>query len=90
MHTDWLSYARSILHFSTQNIDRVRRLLRFLYHCYDRIFVFNEEQKKWLGGPDMDIPSEQIFLTSSFQNATMEREKNDVPSIIIDNLLETV
>ena len=90
MHTDWLSYARKVLQISNQNIDRVRRLLRFLYHCFDRIFVFTEDQKKWLAGPDMDFPFDQIFLTSPFNNETTEREADVEDTFIIDRLLKSV
>ena len=89
MHTDWLSYARKILRISNQNLDRVRRLLRFLYHCFERIFVFSEDQQKWLARPDMDIPPNQICLTSPFNNKATEGENNVESIIIINKLLES-
>jgi hypothetical protein len=99
MHNDWLLYARNVLRIKGHNLDRIRRLLRFLYSSFDRILVLNSEQKKWFSGPDMDIPSERIFRTSywvnscskeSFKNAAIERSKDYEATTIIDRLLESV
>ena len=90
MHTDWLSYARHVLHISHQNLDRVRRLLRFLYRCFDRIIVFNEDHKIWLAGHDMDFPPNQILQTSYFNHEVIERENRYKSTPIIYSLLEFV
>ena len=77
MHTDWLLYARNVLHITGHNLDRIRRLLRFLYKFYDRILVLNSEQKKWLTGPEMEISAEQIAQTSYWVNSCFSPQKNN-------------
>ncbi|MDR1381656.1 MAG: hypothetical protein LBJ47_09290 [Tannerella sp.] len=44
-HTDWLGFARKTLHFDRRNSDRLRRMLRFFYRSFDRVFVLNGRKK---------------------------------------------
>jgi len=46
MHTDWLLFARKKLHIEGQNLDRVRRLLRWFYNAFDDVITLDSNKKK--------------------------------------------
>jgi hypothetical protein len=50
LHTDWLTFVRKTLHFDRRNSDRVRRMLRFFYRSFDRVFIPGASLGKWLKG----------------------------------------
>ena len=77
MHTDWLMFARKVLNITGQNLDRVRRFLRFFYHSFDRLLVLNSDQKAWLTGQDMNIDPKNIFQTAHWVNARFSRQQSD-------------
>jgi len=64
MHTDWLMFARKVLNMTGHNLDRLRRMLRFFYKSFDRVFVLNSDQKTWLTGKDMNLKEKQVFQTA--------------------------
>ena len=77
MHTDWLMFARKVLNIKGHNLDRVRRLLRFFYNAFDRVLVLNSDQKNWLTGHEMNLPSQNVYLTSHWVNACFSRQDSD-------------
>lgn len=64
MHTDWIEFIKHTTQLSHSERDRMRRLLRFFYQRFDGIFVLNSDHKQWLCSHEMQIPQEQVFLTS--------------------------
>lgn len=64
VHTDWLDFVRGRLSFDLQNIDRVRRMLRTFYRTFDGLFVLNTEQMAWFASDAMNIPKQNLHLTS--------------------------
>jgi len=77
MHTDWLMFAEKVLNITGQNLDRVRRFLRFFYQSFDRLFVLNSDQKMWLTGQDMNLDAKKVFQTAHWANARFSRQKSD-------------
>jgi len=68
MHTDWLMFARKVLNIEGHNFSQVRRILRSFYKAFDRIFVLNSDQKKWLSGVHMNLVPENVFQTAHWVN----------------------
>ena len=81
MHTDWLMFARKVLNITGHNLDRIHRMFRFFYKSFDRVFVLNSDQKKWLTGKDMNLEEERIFLTSHWVNRCFYRRKINRPEL---------
>ena len=75
MHTDWLMFARKVLNITGSNLDRVRRILRFFYNSFDRVFVLNSDQKKWLTGKDMNLDKKRVFKTAHWVNSCFSRKE---------------
>ena len=61
LQNDWLTFANKSLNVSGNNLDRVRRALRFFYKSFDRVYVLDSDRKKWLTGNDMNLASESVF-----------------------------
>ncbi len=64
MHTDWLSFIKQTTELNQHELDRVRRILRAIYHRYDGIFVLNSEHKSWLTSHDMQLSAEKVKKTA--------------------------
>jgi len=64
MHTDWLMFSRKALNFNKKNQSRIRRFLRVYYGAFDRVFVLNNDQRKWLTGREMNFSEEKVRLTA--------------------------
>ena len=77
MHTDWLMFARKVLNIKGQNLDRIRRMLRFFYKSFDRVFVLNSDQKTWLTGKDINLEEKRIFQTVHWANPCFYRREAD-------------
>jgi len=75
MHTDWLMFARKVLNITDQNLDRLRRMLRFFYKSFDRVFVLNSDQKTWLTRKDMSLKEKQVFQTAHWVNSCFSRRE---------------
>jgi glycosyltransferase involved in cell wall biosynthesis len=69
MHTDWLMFARKVLHIEGSNLNRVRRILRSFYNAFDKVFVLNSDQKKWLSGTHMNLDPEKVGQTAHWVNS---------------------
>lgn len=64
MHTDWLDFAAHATDLKPHERDRIRRLLRALYHQFDGVFVLNSEHRAWLTGDEMGLPECAVHLTA--------------------------
>lgn len=64
IHTDWVMFARKVMHLDQHNLNRVRRLLRAYYGAFDQVFVLNSDQQKWLTGKEMGFLPEKVKLTA--------------------------
>lgn len=64
MHTDWLDFFKHTTNLDDHERDRIRRLMRALYHQFDGgVFVLNSDHRKWLVSSQMGLPDEKVFLT---------------------------
>ena len=81
VHTDWMIFARETLNLEGGNLSRFRRLLRAFYHGFDRLFVLNREQQKWLASEDMAIPSSRISLTAHWADSIFRPVKSKSPTL---------
>jgi len=68
MHTDWIAYIESTTNATRHERDRIRRLLRLLYGQFDGLFVLNSEHRDWLGGHEMQLDPDRVFLTAHHAN----------------------
>ncbi len=84
IHTDWLVFARKVLQLDHSNISRLRRLLRAYYHNFDKLFVLNTDQQKWLTSKSMGFSSESVSLTAHWVDEIFKKKylsKNEVFSV---------
>jgi len=77
MHTDWLMFARKVLHIEVTNLNRVKRILRSFYKAFDRVLVLNSDQKEWLSGSQMNLCPEKVFKTAHWTNAHFVPKKSN-------------
>jgi len=61
MHTDWVEFAKQTLDLPPDNLNRLTRILRFMYRSYDKLFVLNSDHKNWLAGRKFAIKKEKII-----------------------------
>ncbi|GAC1630807.1 MAG: hypothetical protein NVS9B10_23570 [Nevskia sp.] len=64
MHTDWMDFAKHTTDLNAHERDRIRRLLRALYHQFDGVFVLNTDHRAWLTGHEMGLPESKVHLTA--------------------------
>ncbi|MDR1644326.1 MAG: glycosyltransferase [Tannerellaceae bacterium] len=64
VHTDWVMFARKVLNLNVHNLNRIRRILRAFYSSFDRVFVLNSDQRKWLTGHEMKLNPQTVKLTA--------------------------
>jgi len=64
IHTDWVMFSRKTLNFNKHNQNRIRRFLRVFYGAFDRVFVLNSDQRKWLTGRNMNFAEDKVRLTA--------------------------
>ncbi|MDR2774350.1 MAG: glycosyltransferase [Tannerella sp.] len=97
VYTDWVMFARKVLNLNKDNLNRIRRMLRAFYGSFDRVFVLNTDQQKWLTGHDMKLHSETVKLTAHWadeifipQHAAKKElfgVENEVPVILYAGML---
>jgi len=75
IHTDWVMFCRKVLNFDRHNQSRVRRFLRMYYGAFDRVFVLNSDQRKWLTGREMNFAKDKVCLTAHWADAVFKPEK---------------
>jgi len=66
IHTDWVMFSQTVLNFDIHNRNRVRRFLRMYYGAFDRVFVLNEDQRKWFTGYEMNFPESKVCLAEQW------------------------
>jgi glycosyltransferase involved in cell wall biosynthesis len=64
MHTDWIDFVKHTTDLNQHERDRIRRLLRALYHEFDGVFVLNSDHREWLTGHQMGLPESKVHLTA--------------------------
>ncbi|MCL1827628.1 MAG: glycosyltransferase [Candidatus Cloacimonetes bacterium] len=64
IHTDWVMFCRKVLNFDRTNQSRIRRILRTFYGAFDKVFVLNTDQQKWLTSREMNFPEDKVCLTA--------------------------
>ncbi|MDB5988253.1 MAG: hypothetical protein JWR16_3306 [Nevskia sp.] len=64
MHTDWIDFVKHTTDLNQHERDRIRRLLRALYHQFDGVFVLNSDHREWLTGHQMGLPENKVHLTA--------------------------
>lgn len=64
VHTDWLSFVKKAWDIDHHNMSRVRRMLRSFYEAFDKLFVLNNDHKKWLTGREMAFDKDKIAKTA--------------------------
>ncbi|MDB5970867.1 MAG: hypothetical protein JWQ90_3317 [Hydrocarboniphaga sp.] len=64
MHTDWMDFLRHTTDLNQHERDRIRRLLRTLYHQFDSVFVLNSDHRAWLTGHEMGLAESAVHLTA--------------------------
>jgi glycosyltransferase involved in cell wall biosynthesis len=64
MHTDWIDFIKHTTDLDQHQRDRIRRMLRQLYHQYEGVFVLNTDHQKWLIGHEMELNEEKVHLTA--------------------------
>jgi glycosyltransferase involved in cell wall biosynthesis/ribosome-associated translation inhibitor RaiA len=72
MHTDWIMFARKKFDLDNHKVDKVRRVLRMFYGDFDKLFVLNNDHKKWLSSPEMDYEKNKICKTSHWVDEKFE------------------
>ncbi|HEY1406327.1 MAG TPA: glycosyltransferase, partial [Spirochaetota bacterium] len=48
LHTDWMTFARTVLGIDHHGRSRLRRILRAFYRQFDSLLVLNSDQRAWL------------------------------------------
>jgi len=87
IHTDWVMFSRKVLYFNRHNQNRIRRFLRMYYGAFDRVFVLNNDQRKWLIGRSMNFSKDKVRLTAHWADDIFrpkEASKRDVLGISED------
>jgi len=81
MHTDWMMFAKKALKFESPALNRLRRILRSYYRNFDRIFVLNSDNKKWLSGKHMNIKPNKISITAHWTDSEFSPTQSDKKKI---------
>ena len=84
MHTDWVDFSQHTTDMDQHQRDRLRRMLRQLYHQYDGVFVLNSDHQQWLTGQQMELHEQRVHLTAHHAQA----KKIGVPPIKKSSLFE--
>ena len=64
MHTDWKAFGRDMLKFSKQKLTRWEAWLIDIYKAFDKLFVLNSDQKKWLTGERMEFAPANVYQSA--------------------------
>jgi len=63
MHTDWLDFFKHTTNLDVHERDRIRRVMRALYHQFDGVFVLNTDHRSWLISSQIGLAAEAVHLT---------------------------
>ena len=75
IHTDWVMFSRKVLNFDRHNQNRIRRFLRTYYGAFNRVFVLNNDHRKWLTGREMNFAKDKVCLTAHWTDSIFKPEK---------------
>ncbi|HHB77749.1 MAG TPA: glycosyltransferase family 1 protein [Saprospiraceae bacterium] len=81
LHTDWMMFARKKMGMDQHQADKVRRILRVFYKNFDKIFVLNNDHKKWLASYEMEYDQAKIFKTGHWVSKNFIPVKSDKETI---------
>jgi glycosyltransferase involved in cell wall biosynthesis len=76
MHTDWMVFSRKVLRLDTDNLSRLRRMIRAFYQSFDQVFVLNSEHFQWLTGHDMAFDPRKVKLTAHWADDCFRPKKS--------------
>ena len=86
IHTDWVMFSRKVLNFDKHNQSRIRRFLRTYYGAFDKVFVLNSDQKKWLTGHNMNFDKGKVCLTAHWADSIFKPQQKSKSEVFgIDN-----
>lgn len=85
IHTDWIEFCRTKLELSPGVLNRVTKFSRSFYKGYDKLFVLNNDHKKWLISSKMKIPENKIITTKHWVNPIFNSSKPKKTDIITKN-----
>ena len=81
LHTDWIMFAKQVMAMEEAGLKRLQRMMRIYYNRFDKIFVLNSDQQKWLTGDFMRFDPSRILMTAHwadaiFTNRTIDKVDN--------------
>lgn len=76
IHTDWLEFSKQTLELSGQVQNRLKRFSRQFYRSFDKLFVLNNDHKKWLTGNEMLISENKIITTKHWVSPIFTKSTN--------------
>jgi glycosyltransferase involved in cell wall biosynthesis len=82
IHTDWVMFSQKVLNFNQHNRNRLRRILRLYYGAFDRVFVLNNDQRKWLTGDEMNFAESKVCLTAHWADTIYKPEKGSKKEVL--------
>jgi len=90
-HEDWMSFAKNNLNFSNSAIAKIRRVLRFFYKSFDKVFVLNDKHKKWFLEYKMSFNKSSVKQISYlFKEAGVVKSKQPMADKVIDRFLRDI
>ncbi len=81
IHTDWIMFARKNIGMDQHQADKVRRLLRVFYKNFDKLFVLNNDHKKWLASNEMEYDNAKIYKTGHWVSKNFTPVKTDKEAV---------
>ncbi len=92
LHTDWLMFAKQVMEMETVGLTRLERVMRIFYNRFDRIFVLNSDQQRWLTSSTMRFEPSRVRITAHWADkiftnherveTPMKEHKDQVPVIL--------
>jgi glycosyltransferase involved in cell wall biosynthesis len=76
LHTDWMTFARTVLGLDHHSRSRLRRILRAFYRQFDSLFVLNKDQRSWLTSNQMGFSPDRIHLTAHWVESDFYPREN--------------
>ncbi len=77
VHTDWMMFGKKVLNLDHHDQSRLRRILRAFYQNFDKLFVLNDEQEKWLLSSAMGFDRSRVKLTAHWAENFFKPVKAD-------------
>jgi len=77
LHTDWIIFAKQVMAMEEAGLNRLQRMMRIYYNRFDRIFVLNTDQQKWLTGDFMRFSPSRILMTAHWADEIFTNHNRD-------------